>query len=56
MEKAACSGITVLGVCDHDTVSSLDEAVAAYATLGEMADVLRRVFGEFRPGNTLGGV
>ncbi|MDQ3940074.1 MAG: methylmalonyl-CoA mutase family protein, partial [Actinomycetota bacterium] len=29
------------------------EALAAYATLGEVSDVLRGVFGEYEPGSTI---
>ncbi len=34
IEEAGRAGISVLGICDHDTVSSLDEAVAISETGG----------------------
>jgi methylmalonyl-CoA mutase, N-terminal domain len=41
LEEAARSGANLL--------YPMREALAAYATLGEVSDVLRRVFGEYRP-------
>jgi len=39
---------------DQNLIPLILEAVKAYATLGEICDVLRRVFGEYQPVNTLG--
>jgi len=39
---------------DRNLMPLILEAVKAYATLGEICDVLRGVFGEYQPVNTLG--
>ena len=39
---------------DQNLMPLILEAVKAYATLGEICDVLRGVFGEYQPVNTLG--
>ncbi|MCD6307155.1 MAG: methylmalonyl-CoA mutase family protein [Deltaproteobacteria bacterium] len=39
---------------DQNLIPLILHAVKAYATLGEICDVLRRVFGEYQPVNTLG--
>ena len=39
---------------DQNLMPLILEAVHAYATLGEICDVLRSVFGEYQPINTLG--
>ncbi len=39
---------------DRNLMPFILEAVKAYATLGEICDVLRGVFGEYQPVNTLG--
>jgi len=39
---------------DENLMPLILEAVKAYATLGEICDVLRGVFGEYQPVNTLG--
>jgi methylmalonyl-CoA mutase N-terminal domain/subunit len=39
---------------DRNLMPLILEAVKAYATLGEICDVLREVFGEYQPVNTLG--
>ena len=39
---------------DHNLIPLMLEAVKAYATLGEICDVLREVFGEYQQVNTLG--
>ena len=38
---------------DSNLMPVIVEAVRAYATLGEISDALRRVFGEYRPSVTL---
>ncbi len=40
---------------DENLVPLMLDAVKAYATLGEICDVLRGVFGEYRPSGTFGG-
>jgi len=37
---------------DENLLYPMREALAAYATLGEVSDVLRRVFGEYEPAST----
>jgi methylmalonyl-CoA mutase, N-terminal domain len=39
---------------DENLMPLILEAVKAYATLGEICDVLRDVFGEYRAASTLG--
>jgi len=39
---------------DHNLIPLMLEAVKAYATLGEICDVLREIFGEYQQVNTLG--
>lgn len=39
---------------DQNLIPLMLEAVKAYATLGEICDVLRKVFGEYQQVNTLG--
>ncbi len=39
---------------DQNLMPLILSAVKAYATLGEICDVLREVFGEYQPVNTLG--
>jgi len=39
---------------DHNLMPLILDAVKTYATLGEICDVLRGVFGEYQPVNTLG--
>jgi len=39
---------------DRNLIPLMLEAVKAYATLGEICDVLREIFGEYQQVNTLG--
>ncbi len=38
---------------EHELVPALVDAVRAYATLGEISDAMRTVFGEYTPAVTL---
>ena len=38
---------------DNNIMPALIEAVEAYATVGEISDVLREVFGEYREANII---
>jgi methylmalonyl-CoA mutase N-terminal domain/subunit len=47
--EAALAQVKVAAVGDANLMPAIIDAVDAYATLGEVCDVLRAVFGEYRP-------
>jgi methylmalonyl-CoA mutase N-terminal domain/subunit len=51
--EAALSTLAHTAASKDNLMPAVLEAVRAYATLGEVCDVLRRVFGEYRPEETL---
>ncbi len=51
--QAALASLTQIAASNDNLMPAVLEAVRAYATLGEICDCLRRVFGEYRPEETL---
>jgi methylmalonyl-CoA mutase N-terminal domain/subunit len=49
--KSALDRLEEAAASDENIMPAVLDAVSAYATLGEMCDVLRRVFGEYRAPN-----
>jgi methylmalonyl-CoA mutase, N-terminal domain len=49
---AALRGVDAAARGDANMMPPILEAVRAYATLGEICDAMRAVFGEYRPGST----
>ena len=45
----ACRAVTAAAKTDDNVIPKIRDAVRAYATVGEISDALREVFGEYRP-------
>ena len=52
--KETLAGLKQVAESDENLLPPILDAVKAYATLGEICDVLRGVFGEYQPITTLG--
>jgi methylmalonyl-CoA mutase N-terminal domain/subunit len=48
--KSSLEGIRSVAVSSHNLMPAIVQAVGSRCTVGEMSDVLREVFGEYKPG------